>query len=99
MGAHLQNGRHENEVRHAGPAALDELEPLLVEIRKCEGLRERKRGAFYRGGGGFLHFREDPEGFFANVKLKAGGDFVRFRVSTAAERKRFVALARKAAAS
>jgi len=84
-------------MKHAGPAALDELEPLLIEMRKCETLRERKRGAFYRGGSGFLHFHEDPEGFFADVKLEKGGEFTRFRLSTAAERKRFLSLARKAA--
>ncbi len=86
-------------MKHAGPAALDQLEPLLVELRKFETLRERKRGAFYRGGSGFLHFHEDPEGFFADLKLKRDGDFTRMRVSTAAERKRFLSLARKAAAS
>jgi hypothetical protein len=86
-------------MKHAGPAALDALEPLLIEMRKCESLRERKRGAFYRGGSGFLHFHEDPEGFFADLKLKRDGDFVRFRVSTVAERQRFLSLARKAAAS
>ncbi len=99
MGVDLQNGWNEDEVRHAGPAALDQLEPLLVEMRNCAGLRERKRGAFYRGSSGFLHFHEDPEGFFADVKLKTGGDFSRFRVSTSAERKRFLAAARKAATS
>ena len=99
MGAHHENGWNENEVKHAGPTALDELEPLLVEMRKCNGLRERKRGAFYRGGSGFLHFHEDPEGPFADLKLKAGDDFTRFRVATAAERKRFLSLARKAASS
>jgi len=86
-------------MKHAGPAALDALEPLLIEMRKCESLRERKRGAFYRGGSGFLHFHEDPEGFFADVKLEQGGDFTRFRVSTVAERKRFLNLARKAASA
>ena len=86
-------------MKHAGPAALDALEPLLLEMRKCRGLRERKRGAFYRGGSGFLHFHEDAQGFFADVKLKAGSDFTRFRVSTAAERQRFLELARKAAIS
>ena len=86
-------------MKHVGPAALDALESLLVEMRKCQRLRERKRGAFYRGGSGFLHFHEDPEGFFADVKLKAGADFTRLRVSTAAERKRFLSVARKAAAS
>ena len=86
-------------MKHAGPAALDALEPLLIEVRKCEGLRERKRGAFYRGGSGFLHFHEDPEGFFADVKVERDGNFTRFRVSTPAECKRFLGLARKAAAS
>ena len=86
-------------MKHAGHAALDALEPLLAEMRKCEALRERKRGAFYRGGSAFLHFHEDPEGFFADLKLTKGGDFTRFRVSTADERKRFLSAARKAAAS
>ena len=46
-------------------------------------LRERKRGAFYRGGQGWLHFHEDPAGLFADLKI--GGSFARFRVSTKAE--------------
>ena len=85
-------------MRHAGAAALDRLDGLLREVRRRHPhLRERKRGAFYRGGSAFLHFHEDPEGFFADVKLKEGGDFIRMRVSTAAERKKFLAAARKAA--
>jgi len=42
-----------------------------------------------RGGSGFLHFHEDPEGPFADLKLKAGGDFTRFRVATAADANAF----------
>jgi hypothetical protein len=86
-------------MKHAGPAALDQLEPLLVELRKYECLRERTRGAFYRGGSAFLHFHEDPEGLFADLKFAKDGDFTRFRVSTAAERKTFLSAARKAVAS
>ncbi|MBI1213527.1 MAG: hypothetical protein GC190_18865 [Alphaproteobacteria bacterium] len=86
-------------MKHACPAALDNLEDLLVEMRKCENLRERNRGSFYRAGRGFLHFHEDPEGLFADLKLSQDGDFTRFRVSTATERKRFLSAARKAAAS
>lgn len=72
-------------MRHATGAALDELEDLLRAIRKRHPLlKERKRGAFYRGGQGWLHFHEDPAGLFADLKLS--GDFVRFRVSTKAER-------------
>ena len=71
-------------MRHATPAALDQLEPLLAELRGCEDLREKKRGTFYRGSSAFLHFHEDPAGLFADVKL-VGRDFTRMRASTAAE--------------
>ena len=71
-------------MRHATDSALDELEGLLGEIRKLHTtLRERKRGAFYRGGQGWLHFHEDRAGLFADLKI--GGSFVRFRVTTKAE--------------
>jgi hypothetical protein len=79
-------------VRHAGPDALDELEPLLSELRKLAAIAERKRGAFYRKSGAFLHFHEDPEGPFAD--LKVGGDWERRRVRTAAERRALLARAR-----
>jgi hypothetical protein len=72
-------------MRHATDAALDELEDLLQGVRKQHpGLRERKRGAFYKGGQGWLHFHEDPAGLFADLKVDES--FVRFRVSTKAER-------------
>jgi hypothetical protein len=58
-------------MKHAGPEALDQLEPILAELRKLPGLKEKKRGAFYRGSSGFLHFHEDPAGFFADVSSTA----------------------------
>lgn len=79
-------------MRHATPLALDRLEPLLQELRAIEGLTERVRGNFQRRSKALLHFHEDPEGLFAD--LKQDGDWVRYRVSTARERKRFVARVR-----
>ncbi|MCF8505578.1 MAG: hypothetical protein K9G59_11735 [Caulobacter sp.] len=76
-------------MKHAGTAALDQLEPLLVAIRTLPGLKEKGRGVFYRGGRAFLHFHEDPAGLFADVRL-AGADFDRFRVETAEERSAFL---------
>jgi len=76
-------------VRHATPAALDQLEAVLLELRRLGLLREKKRGTFYRGSKAFLHFHEDPEGLFADVKLD-GGDFTRLRVSTVKERVAFL---------
>ncbi|MGH7949537.1 MAG: hypothetical protein ACREQF_09955 [Candidatus Binataceae bacterium] len=81
-------------MKHATDPALDTIEPLLAEIRKLPGLKERKRGSFYHGGSGFLHFHEDPAGMFAD--LKVDGTFVRYRVSATGERKTFVAAAKRA---
>jgi len=73
-------------MRHAGAAALDRLDGLLQQVRRRHpALKERKRGAFYRGGQGWLHFHEDPAGLFAD--LKVDGEWTRFAVDTAAERK------------
>jgi len=76
-------------MKHAGPEALDALEELLVAIRQHAGLHEKKRGIFYRKSSGFLHFHEDPAGFFAD--LKVGDDFERFPINTPAERRRLLA--------
>jgi hypothetical protein len=56
-------------MKHATPATLDTIEPLLAGLRKVPGLRERQRGIFYRKSIAYLHFHEDPEGLFADVKL------------------------------
>lgn len=72
-------------MKHAGPQALDQLDELLAKLRRHEALVEKSRGCFYTKSSAFLHFHEDPEGLFADVKL-AGKDFDRFRVSTAKER-------------
>jgi hypothetical protein len=81
-------------VKHAGPDALDRLEPILDEIRRLGGLQEKKRGAFYCGSSGFLHFHEDPAGFFAD--LKVGDDYVRFPINSMTQTRTFL---RRAAAA
>jgi len=75
-------------MKHAGPNALDELEPILREIRKVEGLTEKKRGTFYYRGSAMLHFHEDPLGFFAD--LKVDGEFIRLAVNTKREEAEFL---------
>ena len=72
-------------MKHATPAALDQLEPLLARIRGIPGLVERKPGTFYRKSSAFLHFHEDEAGLFADAKLN-GVDFERMPVSTSRER-------------
>ena len=73
-------------MRHARPPALDELEPVLTQLRALPDLKEKSRGTFYRKSQAFLHFHEDPAGLFADVRLD-GGDFTRMRVSTKAEQR------------
>jgi hypothetical protein len=71
-------------MRHAGAAALDRLDDLLQEVRRRHPqLKERKRGAFYRGGQGWLHFHEDPAGLFADLKID--GEWMRFAVNAPSE--------------
>jgi len=72
-----------DKMKHAGQNALDEIEPLLGEIRGIGALREPKRRTFYRGASAFLHFHEDPAGIFADIKRS--GEFVRMRVSNMKE--------------
>jgi hypothetical protein len=79
-------------VRHATCAALDELEPLLRELRRVPGLVEKKRGVFYRRSRAFLHFHEDVSGLHADVRLT--DDFERYRVQTPDERERLLTLIR-----
>jgi hypothetical protein len=75
-------------VKHAGPDALDTIDDLLVRVRAHPPLTERKRGTFYLKSSAFLHFHEDPEGMFADLKLN--GEFERFRVSTRKEQAAFL---------
>ena len=79
-------------MKHAGEAALDDLETVLGELRALggeAGLREKKRGVFYLRSRAFLHFHEDPGGFYADVRL-GGADFERLRTTTRGEQRTLV---------
>jgi hypothetical protein len=67
-------------MKHAGVAALDQLEPLLKRLRALDGMTERGRGVFYSRSKAFLRFHEDPAGLFADLRDPAGADFDRFKV-------------------
>jgi hypothetical protein len=80
-------------MKHATPAALDQLEPLLAELRTLD-LTEKSRGVFYRRSRAFLHFHEDPKGLFADIRDPSGADFERLDVTGPAGRERLLALAK-----
>ena len=58
-------------MKHVSSAGLDELDGLLLELRRVDGLTENKRGVFYRGTRAFLHFHEDPSGWYADIRVDA----------------------------
>ena len=76
-------------MKHADDRALDNLAELLTAIRAVAGLKEKKRGIFYRKAQAFLHFHEDPAGLFAD--LRSGDDWERFPVNTPHEQAQFLA--------
>ena len=82
-------------MKHATPAALDALEPLIAALRTIPSLTEKSRGIFYRKGRAFLHFHEDPRGLFADLRDADGRDFDRIDVTQAAGRRALLAAARE----
>ena len=80
-------------MRHAGAVALDAIEPMLIELRRLEGIRERSRGVFYRKNSAFLHFHEDPAGIF--VDLRTDSEWLRLPVNKSSERRQLVRLVRE----
>jgi hypothetical protein len=70
-------------MKHAGPTALDALEPLLERVRATGALKEKGRGVFYLKSRAFLHFHEDPKGLFADIRNADGSDFDRINVDGA----------------
>lgn len=91
--------RYIHRVAHTKPADLLDLSDLLADLRKIPGIVEKKPGIFYRKGGGFLHFHDKDGIRWADVK--EGGEWKRVELgfqATAAEKKRLLAAARRAAA-
>jgi hypothetical protein len=78
-------------MKHATEATLLTLAPLLAQLRTVPKITERKLGIFYRKSKAYLHFHEDPEGLFADVRLDGDG-FTRFAVNTKTEQQQLFAM-------
>jgi len=70
-------------MRHATSDTIAALADLVDALRAVDGLTETRPGAFSRGSKAFLHFHEDPTGYYADVRFDA--DFERVRVTTKRE--------------
>lgn len=82
-------------MRHITPARLPDIDRLLGELRGVDGLQERSPGIFYRRSRAFLHFHEDGDDVYADVRLE-GADFDRRRVTTRREQDALVVAVRRA---
>jgi hypothetical protein len=89
----LPYAAHREDMKHASAAALNSIQPVLLELRQLEGIRERNPGIFYRKSSAFIHFHEDPAGIFADVSRE--GEWLRLPVNTASERRQFVRLVKE----
>ena len=83
-------------MKHISPERLAQLEPLLAALAEIQGLKEKHRGVFYRvKGGAFLHFHEDDDDVYADVKL-TGPEFDRVKCTGTREQKKLLGLVRAA---
>jgi hypothetical protein len=76
-------------MRHATSETLQEIEPLLEQLRSVPGLVEKRPGIFYRKSRAFLHFHEDSSGLHADVRFKE--EFERVRAESDKEREELLA--------
>jgi hypothetical protein len=84
-------------VRHPRDGELDQMAPVLEQLRGIDGLVERNTGVFYRRAKAFLHFHVDGDDFYADVRLDGAG-FERMKVTTKTEQRALVVAVRRALA-
>ena len=65
----LPSVRGHDRVRHARAEALDELEPMLTDLRDLPGSPSAAVASSTAGSRAFLHFHEDPAGHHVDVRL------------------------------
>jgi hypothetical protein len=82
-------------MRHITPGRLADIDDLLADLRRVDGLQERSPGIFYVRSRAFLHFHEDDDDIYADVRLDGDG-FDRRRVTTRREQTELVGAVRRA---
>ena len=82
-------------MKHASPSAIARLAPLLKKLKAITPLREKKPGVYYVKSKAFLHFHEDGDAIYADVRLHPP-DFDRLPATTSAEQKALINKIRQA---
>jgi hypothetical protein len=80
-------------MKHLGAQSLEALEPLLTQLREVSGIKEKKRGTFYRKSKALVHFHEDGGDLFADVRTAE--EWARIRVTTKREQAELLNMIRK----
>jgi hypothetical protein len=80
-------------MRHASADSLERLSELLIALRCEPKLSEKGSGKFYAKNRAFIHFHEDPNGLFADVRF--GAEFERVSVDSQAEQRKLLDAIRK----
>ena len=68
-------------MKHANVDTLARIEPLFVKLRRFPQLNEKKLGIFYLKSKAFLHFHEEGNELFADVRISPP-EFTRICVTT-----------------
>ena len=70
--------------------ALSRLAPVLRQLRDIKGVREERPGIFYARREAFVHFHEDANGLYADLKKSGGSGFDRYPLATPAQQRKLV---------
>lgn len=80
-------------MKHATAKTIAKMEPLLKRIRGFDKLKEKKPGIYYYKSNAFLHFHEDGNQVYADIKLEPP-EFERLPVSTSAQQDNLIKVIR-----
>ena len=80
-------------MKHASTDTLSRIEPLFVKLRRCPQLNEKKLGIFYLKSKAFLHFHEEGNDIFADVRISPP-EFTRILVTTKKSQSELVSVIR-----
>jgi hypothetical protein len=83
-------------MKHAGSEALGRISDLLESLRALPALKEKGPGVFYLGSKAFVHFHEDGDDVYADVRPTGAADFSRVKVTGVTGQRQLLRIARQA---
>lgn len=81
-------------MKHATPETIARIESLLNQVRNFGELREKKAGIYYYKSSAFLHFHEEGNQIYADIKLEPPV-FERLPVTTKGQQGELIRLIQK----